>query len=294
GAGRLLATGDGVDHQLGAVRQVTGNEHAGRRRGQGLRVDLEDAGGSQGDTVGFRVQERQIRCLPDRQDHRVGRDDRPLGVVVDRVEAVLLVEDTQDATELDAGYLAGLVAKDLHWPEAVVPDQSLLVALADLDVIGRHFLPALQTAEVDLAHAGRAGSGAGRVEVGLPQDGAGDVVGDVTAADDDDAPAERRRPAQGYVTQEIDAAEYVRPIDPGNLQAARALGPHGDDHGGVIATQLLEGDLLADGRVAANLNAQRLDEANLGADKGAGQTVLRHPEWQHPRRHRLRRVDDRW
>ena len=120
-ARRLLAGGHRVDQQPRAVRQVAGDEDAGRRGRQRLRIDLRPAGPELLD-VGRRRRRGTTRSgvWPGGDQHRVARDRRRARASSKTgLKRRLLVVDAQAAAEHDAGDRAAVVAQDLDRPPAV-------------------------------------------------------------------------------------------------------------------------------------------------------------------------------
>ena len=135
------------------------------------------------------------------------------------------------------------------------------------------------TTAASIARLWEASSGCGRSAE--PARRAGGVVGDVAAADHDDAPADLDREAQVDVREQIDGGEHARQLGAGDLERP-ALAAAGREEDGVeVSRQVLEGDGAADGRTEADLDAQPADEVDLPLELRARQAVLGDPEAHH-------------
>ena len=189
--------------------------------------------------------------------------------------------------------VAVVVALDLDRPPAVHALDALLVALANLDGVGRHLLQRLQRHEAHAPRAGQARRGARRVVRRLAHHRAGDVVGDVAAADDDDLVSQVDGLTDGHGAQQIDAAVDARPALARQAEGTRALRADGDDHRGVLTAESVEADVLADGDAGADLDTQRLDHRHLALDQLTRQTVLGHTDGEHAGGYRFAVEDHR-
>ena len=209
---------------------------------------------------------------------------------------MVLVVDRGAAHEAHASRVplpAGFAEQDLHRPPAVVTADALFRALDDLHGVGGHLFQGLEADEVDLVHAPQPCRRSRDVVLLLAQHRAGHVVRHVAAADHDDPGSELDGLAEGHVAQEVDAAEDADGVRARDRQGARALRADGDDHGRVVAAQLVERDVLPHLRVAADLHAERLDDGDLGANQIGRQTVAGHAGVEHARGHRFHLEDGR-
>jgi len=110
-----------------------------------------------------------------------------------------------------------------------------------------------------LAHPCEAGSCAGHVGLFVPKNGAGHIEGHVAAADNDHALSEQHGFTQSDVPQELDSAIHVLRFNARDVELARLLRAHSNNHGGVAVYNLVQCDASAYLRARENPNTQRLD-----------------------------------
>ena len=198
-------------------------------------------------------QEGQVRGLRHGRDdglgldHELGALDRHRGAAARCVRFAQAVADELDAHDLAvlAQYLDG-ARQELH------PD-SLALRLAELLLVDDELGAG---APVRDRHVIRA----------VAQAGARAIHGGIPTTDDHDVGADLERLAEVRLLHEVDAV--VDPIELGarDIQGDGVHGPGGDGDRVVVLLELLEGDVLADGRVVDEPDAQALDQANVHLD----------------------------
>ena len=254
------------------MRQIAGHENAGRRGRESLGIDLRPPRARLFDVASALGEKTHVGGLADGQQHGVSRYGEPLAVVKHRGEAALLVPDAQATAEQYPGD-AAVLAHDLQRPPPVQALHPLFLAFDDLDRVGGHLLQGFQGDETHPPGPRQPFGGAGGVVGGLADDGARDIVGDVTATDDDHLGPYLTRLAQRGGAQQIDPAEDPGAVLAGQPQGAGALCPHRQDDRGEIAPELGEGNVPANRDAAADLHPQRLDDGDLKAPRGNGAHV---------------------
>ena len=100
GAGGQLAVRHRLDQVARTEGHVAARVDAGGRGGEARRVDPDRPARGELDPVG-RLQERQVGLLADGEDAGVGVERQHVLVVVAGAEAAVLVEDGEDAPQLD-------------------------------------------------------------------------------------------------------------------------------------------------------------------------------------------------
>ena len=265
-----LAVGHGLDRAPGSADGVAAREHAGNRGLERVGIGGDPAAAQLEPRV---AEARLAQGLADGDHHRVGRHGGPIGLLVARGEATLLVEDPRAAPELDA--LHPLGAQEAPRPPAGAELDPLLEGLGDLVGMGRHAIALL---EADHLH--RLGP--------QPAGRAGRVQGDVPAPDH-----RHPSPHPGPVVREARPAQEVQPA----LHAGELLTLHleppagvgaGGEEGGVEALpleQVLELEVRSDPDAAAELHAQVQDPLDLRLQHVAREPVLGHAAGQHAPRH---------
>jgi hypothetical protein len=198
-----------------------------------------------------------------------------LFLIEGRAELAGVVEHAEALLEPDGLDVAVAVPVDLHRADRVEATDPFLITLEDLGVVCRHLVEALEGGEGDGGHPGLPQRRARHVDADLAHDGAGDVVGDVAAADNNDVVAQLLgQVAQRNIPQELYAAQHAGALQARQGERPRVLGAHRDDHRIVIGDDLIEADVDADAGVAVELDPQGADHVDLGADQIAWQPVL--------------------
>ena len=252
------------------------------------------------------LQERQVGLLADGEDAGVGVERQHVLVVVAGAEAAVLVEDRDDAPQLDL--LEPPVAEEPLRPAAGQEGDALLLRLLELLVPlrrleHRHLGEALERDDRDLGGAA-AQRGAGRVEgllhprVGLAgelgrlllaaeaQRGAGGVEGHEAAADHHHPAAEVHPVAAVHVEEVVDGLHDAVELDARDLQVAALRDADGEEDGlEAVARAARRGRRTSVRRDArAQGHAEREDLLDLLVDERAGQAVLGDAEAHHPAR----------
>ena len=153
-----------------------------------------------------------------------------------------------------------------------VEGDALVEALGELVVRGRHALVVLDAVDGDLLGAQAQGRAAG-------------VEGHVAAADDDDVLAHVDLLAERGGLEQADGVEDALGVGAGDRQRAAALEADGEVHGLVAAAVLLheavDGEVLAGGLAALQVDAEREHAVDVLLQGGLGQAVLGDAEAQH-------------
>ena len=103
----------------------------------------------------------------------------------------------------------------------------------------------------------------------------------VAAADDDDVRADLERLAEVGLLHEVDAVVDALEIAARDVEGDRVHRAGRDGDGVEVALQVLEQDVLADGRVVDERHAEALDQPDVHLDRFA-----RQPEGRHADEHR--------
>ena len=127
-----------------------------------------------------------------------------------------------------------------------------LAGLVDLLAVGEHLVLGLQGDQGDADTAIALALDAGEA--------AGDVHGDVAAADDDDGLGDLEGLAKGDAAQEVHGGVDLRVIAAGDTGGAALVQTDGEQHGVVLGAQLVHLDVLADAGAAADLDPHRSDD----------------------------------
>ena len=174
--------------------------------------------------------------------------------------------------ELDLAGAAVGVGDDLRRHAGAVEADALVEALGELVVGGRDALVVLDAVDGDLLGA--------EAECGAPG-----VEGHVAAADDDDVLAHVDLLAERGGLEHAHGVEDALGVGAGDGQGAAALEADGEVHGLVAAAVLLheavDGEVLAGGLVALQVDAERGDAVDVLLQGGLGQAVLGDAEAQH-------------
>ena len=207
--------------------------------------------------------------LADGEDHRVGLELDELALHGDRRAPAALVGLAQSAAlELHAGGDAAR-AEDLDRDERVLDVDLLFLALLDLLGRGRRRALVLDAGEGDFVGA-------------AAERGAAGVVGDVAAADHDDALAGRGALAERLRAQELDGAHDALLVEAVDRQVL-ALVQAGRQEDGLVAVgeQRVDGEVRAAALPGLELDAQGGDAVDLALQRRARQAVLGDADAQH-------------
>ena len=256
GVGALLAVAGRLDQRGGAGHEVAAGEHAADVGGVRGGVDLEAAAVDL--EAGLDGQEREVRRLGDRRDHRVRRDDELRALDRHRRPAtggVGLAELVAD--ELDAREVAVLAGQLDRADEELHPD-ALALGLAQLLLVHDELGP-------------RSTVGDGHVLGAVPEARARAVHRGVAAADDDDVAPDRHLLAQVRLLHVVDAVLDAVEVRAGDVEVDRVHGAGRDRDPVIVPLELVEGDVDADGGVEHELDAQPLDQADVHLDRLARQ-----------------------
>ena len=122
---------------------------------------------------------------------------------------------------------------------------------------------------------------------------AGDVHGDVAAADDQDFLADRELVAKIDVEQKLDAAMHAIEVNARDGKLAAAMRAYRDQHGiEALMPQFSDGEVTPGSRVQPQRNVAGLEDlAYLRLYHASRQAIFRNAEVQHSARHR-RRFED--
>src|SRR5581483_621251 len=199
--------------------------------------------------------EIEPRRLPDRHDDGVAFDLGLAVIVESRIEAFVLIEDPSGLEGLKSGNLA-IFAENALGSEPGMHDDSFFFGFDNFFECRGHLIPTFQTDQVyfTCAHAqcrkrdvyhflrrDRRNILSRRLEIHDPScmlthhfagSGAGDIHGDISAADHNHLLADGELVSEIYVQQEIYAFVDAIEIDARNAEIAAAMGAHCDQHGG--------------------------------------------------------------
>ena len=100
----------------------------------------------------------------------------------------------------------------------------------------------------------------------------------------------RHAVAEVGVQQEVDAVDHAVEIAPGMFSSRPRDGAEREEHGRVaVAAQVADGEVAPEPPLELQLDAERQDLIDLGADQVARQAVLGHALVQHAARRRAPR-----
>ena len=112
--------------------------------------------------------------------------------------------------------------------------------------------------------------------------GAGDVHGDVAAADDEDFFADGEAEAEVDVEEEVDAFVDAIEVYAGDGEVAAAVGSDGDKGGVEVAAEVGDGEVTSCGLIEFEVDVSGGEDlADLGFDDVAGESVLGQAEIEH-------------
>ena len=248
----VVAGGDGVDHELGAGENVAADKDVGVSRLEGEGVCLRIVAMVEGD--GTTVEEASpLDGLSDGEDDLAAGDGHGVVLVIERREALGLgVEDLGAALEDDADHVAVLVREDLLGPPAVLDLHAVLEGLGNLRIGGRHLVALLERDHRD---------GLCTATLGVARA----VDGDVAATNDHDVSSQRRVALGHGILEVVDGHVGALGGVAGNPGPPAALASNGHEEGlEALLAQLVERDVATDLDPTANLDAQALDNLDLG------------------------------
>src|SRR6266545_4632002 len=269
-AGGALAVAQRVDHHRGAADDVTAGEDVALHAP--VVVGLEQAA-----LVQAVRRPIQVLDLADGEHDRVALD-LELGVRGDlRLDVAVLVLCQTRLRQDRAGDHAA-VAEDADAGGAGLQPHALLDGLLQVVGFDQQLVPGLEAHDGDLVGA-------------QAQGGAGGVGGGVAAADHQDLLADLHGPAVAGLAQELQPARDAAQVAAFHREAAADVLADGEE-GGVVAAEVLPGDVGADAGVAADLDAaEPLDLGDLGVEDLLGQVPVGDAAAQHAARPGLRLQD---
>ena len=256
-----MAAGNRRDAGTGAGDHFAGGEHAGVLRGKQDAVDgKQSALGEEQVRAGDDVCE--LGSLADGEYDDVGCQ---IGEVLGELgrEATLSVEDRQAALHTHAGDVAILGKHRVRSPRAVGHD-TLVDGFFDLPRVGRKLVHGLERGEHDLGRADAQGH-------------ARAVHRDVAAADDQDAlafDAGVALPVAGL--EKVECADYPLGIVTGNRQNPALLESCRDQHGIVLADEVVHRNVSTDRHVETQLHAHGYEIVDLLLEDVAGKPIRWH------------------
>jgi len=257
---RLLARINGLDDGLGTRNDIAAGKDAGNIRGEGYGIDVEVFPLVDGNAA-FLGNEIEIRLLTDGGNQGVAGNDEFRTLDLHGAAAAAGI----GLAEFHAG---ALHSRDLP----VLPDDALggheefhLDALFQclFDLLGRggHFRPGTAVEDEDVLGA----------RTDRRPDG---VHGDVAAADDGDLVAEENLFPEINPFQIIDAMDDALHLFAGDIQLAAVDCSATDKDRVIFLLELIEGNILADGLVQMNLDAEVLDDLDLRPEDVLGEAIF--------------------
>ena len=161
GARGDLRRGDGVDEQARAVGDIAAGEDVGRGGLVGLAIHLDQAALAF-DAVG-RVEERKVGSLADGEDDAVGGDVFHLALVERGIEAARGIEHRGAASRCASAVTFRPPSTIARGPRRLCSRMPSSAPSMHFDLVGRHFVAALQADYVDFFVAAQAQRRAGHV-----------------------------------------------------------------------------------------------------------------------------------
>ena len=267
GNGALLAGGDRVDRELRAGEDVAADEDVRLRGLVGEAVRLR--GIAAAELYALAIEHAApLDALADGDEHEVRRNGDRIVLVVFRGKFVVFVKDGNALFEDDAGDAA---VRDLKFLRAPAVVDLYALALCFLLLLGQsgHFGDGLEAVHGGMVRA-------------LAHGGAGDIDGDIAAADHNDLSLERRAAGERDITQEVDASDHALGVLAGDIQLSAALRADGDIEGfKALHAELRDGNIPADLDAGFEFDVHAAQNVDLGVDNALFEAEVRDAEREH-------------
>ena len=189
-----------------------------------------------------------------------------VGFVVTWGKSALLIEDGFDTPCFQAGDPT-IFNHDILWTARVDDDHTFLTGFLDLLWVGQKVCLVFESRQDDFDF-----SVGGFLQ---PCQCSGDVHGDVAATDHHCLPGGTKILPSSGLSQQINRFAYVGVVTTGNAGSAPQLQSQAQQHRVVCIAQLGQADILANGSIAAQVDADRPNHVHVFINDVVGQPVLR-------------------